>query len=333
MLGPESGQKEEELEGIRTALKSLENESPEEHRIYPYRIDMTELVGVLRNQSLFSRHRLVIVYEAHSISKKADIDILVDYLEDPSESSTLCLVSDEYHLDRRIEKVATKKRVKIYWELFENQKRSWIQTFFRQKGFTISPEAVELVLELVENDTADLRRECEKLVVYFDSGRPIGESEVEELLFHSKNENVFSLFERIAEADLAATLETFHAIALSGSVEPGQILGGLTWQVRRLLSFRRLKRAHYSDDDIARQLGIRGKRNLRTYQTGARNYSEGDLEMMFVRTTEYDALFREMRTEIDRKILELYFYELIVTRGASPLFDTDPTTQSRIRSH
>ncbi len=320
LLGPESGQKEEYIEGIRRSLRKTHGETPEEHRIYPYKIDVKELVALLLNHSLFSRHRLVIVYEAQAISRKGDIETLIGYLSDPSDSSTLLLVSDEHHLDRRIEKAATKKRIKIFWELFENQKRSWVRSFFTSAGFSISEEAIELVLELVENDTADLRRECEKITVYFDSARAITETEVEELLFHSKNENVFSLFARIAEADLPSAIETLHAIVLAGPVEPGQILGGLIWQIRRLLSFRRLKNAHYSDDEIARQIGIRGKKNLRIYRNGSSNYTEEDLERMFLRATEYDGLFRETRTDIDRKILELFLYEIIVTRGRRPFF-------------
>ena len=318
LLGPESGQKSEHIETIRAALTKEQQEPPEEHKIYSYKLDAVELVGLLNNSSLFSKHKIVFIMQADEISKKSGATKIADYIATPSNSSTLILLSDAFHIDPGIEKAATKKRIKIFWELFENQKRNFVQGYFRSEGRTITQEAVDLILEMVENDTADLRRECEKLVLFFDASE-IGEDEVEELLFHSKNESVFSLFDKIADADLDSAIETLHALVLGGSTDAGQILSGLTWQIRRLLAFRQLKDQHYADEEIARKLKIRGKRNVKVYQIGCSHFSLVDLERAFLRTTEYDALFRQVRTSIDQKLLELYLYEIIVSRGKRPL--------------
>ena len=318
LLGPESGQKNDHIKAIRDSIVTAEREPPEEHRIYSYKLDVVELVGLLNNTSLFAKHKIVFIMQAEEITKKTDAAKIAEYIANPNESSTLILLSDAFHIDSRIEKAATKKRIKIFWELFENQKRNFVHGYFRSEGRTITQDAVDLVLDLVENDTADLRRECEKLVLFFDS-KEIGEDEVEELLFHSKNESVFSLFDRIAEADLDSAIETLHALLLGGSTDPGQILGGLTWQIKRLLAFREMKDQHYADEEIARKLKIRGKRNTKVYQIGCSNFSSVDLDRVFLRTTEYDTLFRRVRTGIDRKILELYLYEIIASRGKRPL--------------
>ena len=320
LLGPESGEKETFISKIRENLKRSHGEAPEEHRFYPFKLEMAELTGLLSNESLFSQHRLVLLYNAEAFTKKAEVDPLVSYLGAPSESSTLICISDEYRLDKRIEKVVPKNQSKIFWELFENQKQSWIQNFVRKAGLSIQQDAVELILELVENDTSDLKRECEKLVLYYPEGTTITENEVEHILYHSKNENVFSLFARIAEADFASAVETLHAITLAGPTEPTSILAGLSWQIKKLLGYRRLKDSNYSDEDAGRKLSIRGKRNLRTYQTGARNFTMAELERIFVRTFDYDVRFREMRTGVDKKILELFLYEIVVQKGSSPLF-------------
>ena len=318
LLGPESGQKNEHIEKIRATITKEQREPPEEHRIYPYKLEVVELIGLLNNNSLFSKHKLVFVLQAEELSKKSDVTKIADYISAPSGDSTLILLSDAFHIDPRIEKAATKKRVKIFWELFENQKRSFVHGFFRSEGRTITQEAVDLILELVENDTADLRRECEKILLFFTTSE-IGADEVEELIFHSKNESVFSLFDRIAEADLESAIETLHALILAGSADAGQIVGGLTWQIRRLLAFRQMKDQHYADEEIARTLKIRGKRNIKVYQTGCSHFSSAELERAFLRTTEYDSLFRQIRTGIDQKLLELYLYEIIVSRGKRPL--------------
>jgi len=319
LLGPETGQKDEYIAQIRESLTKQFGDLLEIDRVYPYNIGSGDLVSLLHNSPLFAEHRLVLVSQAEQYGKKEDVARLASYIERPSEASTLMLLSDEFHLEKPVERAATKKRIRVFWELFENQKMSFVQQFFRGAGFTITSGAVELVLDLVQNDTLELRRECEKLTQFFPKERQITETEVEKVLFHSKNESVFSLFDRIARSDLPAALETLHAIVLASSLEPAQILGGVIWQIRRLLDFRRLKDQNLSDKEIGRKLKIRGKRNLQMYQSGSNNYTSPDLERVFLRTVEYDVFFRQIRTGIDRRLLELYLYEVITTRGKHPL--------------
>jgi DNA polymerase III subunit delta len=320
LLGPENGKRNEFIASIRAEITTLTGEPPEEHKVYAFEADFPGIVGILNNLSLFSTHRLVMIHEAQQIKKKGDVELLVKYLASPNDASTIIFVTDDYRVDRAIESAVGKKRTTTFWELFENQKRSWIQTFIRSAGSSITAEAIELILDLVENDTAELRRECEKLVLYYPRGTKITEDEVERLVYHSKNESVFTLFEHFASGDFSATIETLHAIILSGPLEPASLLGGLSWQIRRLLEFRRLKDAHYSDEDAAKRAKIVGKRNLAIYQRGAKTYSVPDLERIVVRTGEYDVRFREVRTDIDRRLIELFVYETVVRRGAHPLF-------------
>ena len=333
LLGPENGQKEEFLANIKKQLQKRLGEQPELHRAYPYKIDMPELVGLLRNRSLFTPHRLVVLREAHDITKKSDFDTLIDYLKQPSETATLVLITDRVQISdkpgvtKRIEALIPKGARVVFWELFENQKRGWIQNYFRSADFSIDSDAVEMILELVENDTADLRRECEMLTHFYDSSHTITESDVEEVLYHSKNENVFTLFDNIVKMDFEACIEVLHALILAGLADPTSLLGGLTWQFRKLVDFQRYKGQNEPDDVIAKKLSIRGKRSLRTYQNGVSNYSILDLERIFVRVVEYDALFRTIRTEIDMCLFELFLYEIVVTKGNRPLF----TSESFIR--
>jgi DNA polymerase III subunit delta len=298
LLGPENGKRNEFIASIRAEITTLTGEPPEEHKVYAFEADFPGIVGILNNLSLFSTHRLVMIHEAQQIKKKGDVELLVKYLASPNDASTIIFVTDDYRVDRAIESAVGKKRTTTFWELFENQKRSWIQTFIRSAGSSITAEAV----------------------LYYPRGTKITEDEVERLVYHSKNESVFTLFEHFASGDFSATIETLHAIILSGPLEPASLLGGLSWQIRRLLEFRRLKDAHYSDEDAAKRAKIVGKRNLAIYQRGAKTYSVPDLERIVVRTGEYDVRFREVRTDIDRRLIELFVYETVVRRGAHPLF-------------
>ncbi len=234
LLGPENGQKIESLAGLRKRITAAAKEAPEEHRYYPFKAEYLDLVAILRNTSLFSRHRLVILNQAHELKNRADVDILRDYCSRPADDATFVMVSDLYQIDRRIADKVPKENRKVFWELFDNQKRAWISGFFQNAGYSIDTEAVELMLELVENDTQDLKRECERLALFLADGGRITVDQVEELIYHSKSESVFTLFDKMAQGDFAASLEILQSIKLAGDGDPAKVLGGLVWQLRRL---------------------------------------------------------------------------------------------------
>ena len=315
LLGPENGQKMDFLAALRKQIQVETKEPPEEHRIYPDKIDGSDLASLLQNASLFARHKLVVLSEAQELKRKAEIDPLVEYLEHPNPDATLVFLSDGYSLDRRLEKAVPKSRRKVFWELFENQKRDWLRKYFRQQKISLDPDAAELILDMVDNDTQDLRRECEKLAVYFGPDTTIDEDAVEQLIYHSKEENVFTLFERIVSRDFEASLETLQTILLAGGGDSVQLMGGLLWQFRRLLGLARLQQRQYGMEDAYRHLKIRGKKNQKTYALGARNYSANDLEKVITLIAEYEAQLRSVRGEMQKILVQLFLFQVVVKLG------------------
>ena len=123
---------------------------------------MADVLLCLRNQTLFSAHRLVILANAEEVRKAEDVAALVEYAGSPSSDATLLIVSSGFasEIDRKIVAAIPKDAQKIFWELFENQKQGWITSFFQKKKIAIDTEAVEYILDMVENNTRDMRSEC-----------------------------------------------------------------------------------------------------------------------------------------------------------------------------
>ena len=63
------------------------------------------------------------------------------------------------------------------------------------------------VKKMIENNTKDLKSECSKLALFFGPGASIKTEELEKYLYHSKEENVFTLFESIAQRNFDLSLE------------------------------------------------------------------------------------------------------------------------------
>ena len=242
LLGPEEGEKASFIEKITHGLAAKSGERPEISRFYAGESRMADVILCLRNQTLFSAHRLVVLGNAEEVRRADEVAALVEYLGSPARDATLLLVSAGFagEIDRKITAAIPKENQKIFWEMFDNQKQGWVTQFFRQKKITIDPLAVEYILDMVENNTRDMRVECDRLAQFFGPDTTIQLDSVEQYIYHSKEENVFTLFDKICERALTDAEEVLDKILLSREAEATQLVSGLLAQFRKLAGFKRM---------------------------------------------------------------------------------------------
>jgi DNA polymerase-3 subunit delta len=316
LLGPEEGEKREFIKAyLQRKTKDL-GEKPEILRFYAFESRILDIVSTLQNQSLFSRFTVLILYNVETIKKVDDQKILADYLQHPSECAALFLVSPGIH---EVSKVITKhipeSQKKIFWELAENRKRNWIQEFFRTRSITIEPSALEFLLEMLENNTRDLKNTCNRLALFFGPDAKIKGEDLEKYVYHSKEENVFTLFERIAQRDLPAAMEVLHKMLLSGEADGIKLINGLLWQIRKLLSFKLLLKKNFHQGEIFRKLKIWSKKNQHIYTLAHRNFAFAEIEAIIVLVTDFDVSFRSVKTEMQILLCQLLLYYIIKKGG------------------
>lgn len=313
-LGPEIGERKDAIDAIRTALKKGSGGQIEEHSFYAGETKTGDLLSVLMNASLFSEMRLVIVKNAELIKKKEDVDQLSAYLQSPADDTTLILVSDETAVDKRLESAIPKEAKRVFWEMFEDRKTEWVSSFFKREGFPISPEAVEAVLELVENNTDALRRECGRLILFLEKGKRIEEEDIERLLSHTREESAFTLFTRIAEGDLAKALEAVRTL-LAAKETPVQILAGLAWCFRRLGDYVYLSDSGRINDFELRKAGLASKKAQRDYAAAARRYDAAAVERCVALLAEFDITLRASGAALEDTLMDLFIYKIIADAG------------------
>ena len=333
-LGPEEGLKLDEISGLRKRLLHQLGEEPEGHRFHLPEDPLDTIVDTLRNGSLFSAHRLVTVSGAENLKKKADVRAIVEYLKSPNPDSTLVLLSDTVRIDAGIEKSIPGQNRKVFWEMFENQKSSWVVGYFRKRHIEISPEAVDLLLEIVENNTQELRNEAEKLCTFVGPNGSVDADEIDTFIYHSREESVFTLFSHITSNNFEAALQAVEKLRSSGEAGPIQIIGGLLFQIRRLLALRQLLDNDVNIDTAFSRLNIRGKRIQAEYRNGVSKYSASELESTIHLLAEYDALFRSERPGIHACLADLMIYQLLysstrLVNPPDPLADPSHIGESR----
>jgi DNA polymerase III subunit delta len=325
LLGPEEGEKSAFIQAIKDGLNERLGEQPETTRFYAGESAMTDVVLCLRNMSLFAKHRLVIVANAEEIKGAEEVGTLVEYLASPSADATLLLLSTGFagEIDRKIAGDQKKKsggavpfeHQKIFWEMFDNQKQGWVTSWFRQRKIAIAPEAVEHLLDMVENNTRDMRVECERLALFFGPDSTITLESVEQYIYHSKEENVFTLFDRICERQLLAAEEVLDKILLSREAEATQLAGGLLMQFRKLAGLKRMVAANYESSEAFPKLRIFSKKNQKTYLEGSRQFSAPEIETIVQLLVEFDERFRSVKSDLHDLLLRLLVYYIVRKAG------------------
>lgn len=316
-LGPEIGLKTDEINKIQDTFLKQSGEKPELHKFYPFDTSVGEVISLMKNGSLFSNYKFVTFMNVDEL-KKDDISELISYIKSPGSACTLFLLSEKTSVDKKVTSAISKKSVRIFWELFENQKKSWISNFFRTQKINISSDAIEMILEMVENNTNDMRNACNKLAIFFGENSQIEEEDIEHFIYHSKEENVFTLFKKIASADFSSSVEILHKIALSGEGSPVQLISGLQWQFRKLLTLSQLFAKRYSREEALSKAQIRGKRNQQTYIDGLQSYSTRELQNIIVLIAKYDILARELNKDNHLILMELFIYYCVTRKGKLP---------------
>jgi DNA polymerase-3 subunit delta len=322
-LGPEIGEKRDAIDVLKRQLGGgAGGAAVEVSSFYAGETPVTDMVAALRNGSLFSDARLFLIKNAESLKsaesgkKKEEVELLVSYMAAPQDDTVLVLVSEEIKLDSRLEKAADPKNKRIFWELFENRKADWVENYFKREGFRITGEGIDAVLELVENNTDALRRECSHLMLFVGKERPINAADVEKWLSHTREESVFTLFSKIASGDLTRGVEILHTL-LAAKESTYMIIAGLASCFRKLRDYRRLREAGVNDEFEFKKIGIASSKARKDYAAAL----ERDLDAGYclALAAEYDFRIRSTGTAAEAVLMDMLVCKLAAP--SPPLYE------------
>jgi DNA polymerase-3 subunit delta len=310
-LGPEFGEKQDAINEIRRNLTGQFGAPAEETSFYAGETSVNDMVSALRNGALFADSRLFFIKNAEALKKKEDLELLASYMASPRDDTTLILISDAVSLDKTLEKAAGGGK-KVFWELFENRKSEWVSDFFRREGFRIDGGGVNAILELVENNTDSLRRECSRLMLFLGKDTVAGEAEVENWLAHTREESAFTLFSRIAQGDLTRSVEILHTL-LAAREAPVAILAALASCFRKVRDYAALTAAGVNDEFEYKKIGAGSaySRVRKDYAAAGKRYGISGACACLSLTAGFDLRIRSGGAGFEAILMDQYLYEII----------------------
>jgi len=310
-LGPELGKKQDEVDSIKQKLPEAETTV-----FYAGETPVSTIADTIQNESLFFDKRLIIIKNAEALKKKDEIELLVSCMENIDHNTAIILLSDELKLAAALDDAVPKNNRKIFYELFEREKNEWLKQFFKREGFNIDKECIAVILEMVENNTEALKRECSRLIHFLPRDKEQRESQikaedVEKWLFHNREESAWTLFSRIAAGDLPKALESL-SVMLAAKESAQSILAGLASCFRKLGDYLSLLETGDANNSFElKKIGISAPKTKDDYAAAARRYNVESAEACLALTAEYDNLLRSPVGVMEKILMDRYILKII----------------------
>ena len=207
--------------------------------------DSSLSVGMVLNATqilpMMSPRRVVVVVRAETLlepkrqteAANRDIESLLDYIEDPVESTTLVLVAGRLNRTRKVtKKLFTKARVVQCGGLETVQDaQRWIRARLKSEGCRMSAGGIRLLGERVGPDIARLRDAIERLTLFAEGQSELSEADVVEVVPPGAAHDDWAVTNAIERGAVDVALRELGVTLESGAV-PYQVLGQLAWVAR-----------------------------------------------------------------------------------------------------
>lgn len=317
--GAETGERDEAIKQMTLSMKKAFG-SVEERTYYATETPVSEVLTAVQGVSLFDGSVCVVLKSAEVIKKKEDVTPIIEWAKTKGDgSSALILVSDENSIDAKIEKAVYASHKKIFYEMFDNRKVPYITDFFRRAGYSLTSDAAQDILDMIENNTAVLKAECSRFFALFPKGHCITEDDVEAVLSHDREESAFTLFDAMAGAGAAAgrlekALGILSKIRLSKDNSSVMLIAGLASCFRRLMAWHSV--APSGDEARLRSAGFASRRAREQYGRAARIWTQGESCAILADLCNTDTEIRSTGSGMEDTLLTAMLYRIIVKKGA-----------------
>lgn len=233
-------------------------------------VPLPEILEDARTLPMFHEKKLIVVKGYDGLGKD-DLDLLNQYAGAPASSSVLVLLSGE--LRRGKSKPAKSIRL-VDLDRGSNTERE-IKRLAEKLGMSLAPGAVGFIKTMLGEDMNLVRNELEKISLYVDGKKPLGEKELRGVMEKRSTENVFSLSTALSNRDLRGSLRILRELEKNRE-DPLSILYMIAWRFRQIFKVSQHLREGKSDEAIAK--AIKTSRGAVFYlKKSVRNFRENDL--------------------------------------------------------
>ncbi len=166
-------------------------------------VEISQIIEAAKRYPMMAERQLVLVREAQGLSRQ--IEELLSYAENPQPETVLVFCYKYKTLDKRKKLYKVLQKNGVVFEsksIYEDRVPNWIESNLKEKGYSISPKASQMLVEFLGNDLGKIDKELEKLTLIIKPGNPITPESIEENIGISKDFNNFELQDAIGRNEV-----------------------------------------------------------------------------------------------------------------------------------
>ena len=254
--------------------------------VYGRDVDIDMVATHAKSFSMMGGYMVVIVKEAQDLKNIEDFEKYLDVIP----LTTILVFNYKYKkLDKRRSFAKKIDKMGVLFEskkLYDNNIPGWIQGYLTEKGYSITPKAMQMLADFLGTDLHKIRNELEKLIIAMPKSKRIDDEDVERNIGISKDFNVFELQNAIGRRDVMKANQIVNYFGDNVKENPL-----LVTAITLYGYFSKLLKVHYATDPsqnaLATTLGV-NPYFVRDYQAAAKNYSIGDCVRCISVLREFD---------------------------------------------
>ncbi len=164
--------------------------------------------------------------------------------------------------------------------------KEWIGRRVMTAGGSISPGAINLLVQYVGADLWAVAGEIDKLVLY-TGGRAVAETDVKALVGYAQEASIFSLVDAIFDTRLKAATEALESLKMGG-LPAAYVLSMLSRQLRLVIQVVDLKGRGENEVEVRRRLGLTSDFVWKKTRDQAARFNMGRLKDIYRKLLEAD---------------------------------------------
>ncbi len=210
-----------------------------------------------------------------------------DYLSKTPESTIVVLVDDGWKSDNPLfGELSASAEVKSFPLLSGDKLSNWIKQAVEKAGGRISPQATDLLVQVVGSNLWTMKHEISKLVI-FALGHPIQEDDVKRLVSDIQQISIFNMVDSIFEFKAEAAGWLLRQLLEQGAV-PAYLMVMLTRQIRMIARIKELQKRRKSESEIQSRLGLVSEFAFRKTLKQAKRYTWERIQEVYNRILQTD---------------------------------------------
>lgn len=259
--------------------------------LYGKDVDAGTIIDTAHRYPMMSNYQVVIVKEAQALE---DIDELKAYAEKPVKTSILVLCHKHKAFDSRKSLHKTIDKTGVVFKsnrLYDNKLPAWINSQVKAEGYSITPEAAQLLSANLGSNLSKIRMELEKLFISLDKNSVINEDAIEENIGISKEFNIFMLQKALGDGDVYKANLIIKHFGANPKANPFVLTIALLYQFfAKLLIYHKIKDKS-KDNTVAAELSA-SPYFVGDYRNAAKRFSLQRSIQAVSLLREYDLKFK-----------------------------------------